>query len=167
MSEPTTLQVQSFIARLSQLAPGDRARLKRNAGRTLAESHNAIGLFHRLLPPGVPEYEYETYFMAATLYPLADDGGAGDLGRALRRAQRAHNKKGLDRRVEILLDADKTQLPFRLRQAIHLLRSNRVKVDWPRLLTDLLRWNLPSRSVQQRWAKSYFTESQNQSKKGA
>jgi len=159
MNEPTIpRQVQLFMDRLSQLEPGERARLKRNAGRTLAEASKALGLFYRLLPSGVSEWEYETYFLAATLYPMADGGGAGDLGASLRRAQSRANKKGLDRRIEILLDADKSQLPFRLRQTIHLLQSNRVKVNWPLLLSDLLWWNASGRNVQQRWARSYFAE---------
>lgn len=159
MNEPTIpRQVQLFMDRLSQLEPGERARLKRNAGRSLAEAGKVLGLFYRLLPPGVSEWEYETYFLAATLYPMAEGGGAGDLGAALRRAQSKANKKGLDRRIEILLDADRTQLPFRLRQVIHLLQSNRVKLNWPLLLSDLLWWNAPSRRVQQRWARSYFAE---------
>lgn len=160
MNEPTiSPQVQLFIDRLAQLKPGDRARLKRNAGRTLAEARNASSFYH-LLPPGISDYDYETYFMVATLYPIAEGGGAGDLGVSLRRAQSKTNKAGLDRRVEILLDADKTQLPFRLRQAIHFLQSNRVKVNWPLLLADLLWWNAPGRKVQQRWARSYFAEPQ-------
>ncbi|MBN1977395.1 MAG: type I-E CRISPR-associated protein Cse2/CasB [Anaerolineae bacterium] len=168
MSEPTNPpQVQLFMDRLSQLEPGERARLKRNAGHPLAEAGKVLGLFYRLLPLGVSEREYETYFLAATLYPMAEGGGAGNLGASLRRAQSKANKKGLDRRVEILLDADRAQLPFRLRQAIHFLQSNRVKVNWPLLLSDLLWWSAPGRNVQQRWARSYFAESQDQSKKGA
>jgi CRISPR type I-E-associated protein CasB/Cse2 len=168
MSEPTiSSQVRLFVERLGQLEAGDRARLKRNAGRTLAEGRNVLGLFFRLLPSGVPERDYETYFLVATLYPLTEGNGANDLGQSLRRArQTAGSAAGLDRRVEILLDADRTQLPFRLRQAIHFLHSNRVRVNWPQLLADLLRWNFPSRSVQQRWARSYFAESQSQSQKG-
>jgi CRISPR system Cascade subunit CasB len=159
MSElETSPQIQLFVRRLEQLAPGERARLRRNAGRTLGEAQKALGLFYRLLPPGVPAYEHETYFLLATLYPLADGGGKGDLGTALRRARLVtRGAPGLDRRVEILLDAERSQLPFRLRQTIHFLRSNRVRVDWPQLLSDLLSWNLPSRSVQQRWARAYFS----------
>jgi CRISPR system Cascade subunit CasB len=150
-------QVQLFIEKLDRLDAGDRARLKRNAGRTLAESRNALGLFYHLLPPGVSEYQQETYFLVATLYPLAEGGAHGNLGESLRRARIAQNKAGLDRRIEILLDADSNQLPFRLRQTIHFLQSSRVRVNWPQLLTDLLFWNVPSRSVQLRWALAYFT----------
>ena len=148
-----------FIGRLESLDPGDRARLKRNAGKTLAESHKVMGLFYHLLPPGLPGYHHESYFLLATLYPLAEGGSTGDLGSSLRRARlTAGSAAGLDRRVEILLDADRSQLPFRLRRAIHFLHSSRVRVNWPLLLSDLVSWNHPNRHVQQRWARSYFVE---------
>jgi CRISPR system Cascade subunit CasB len=150
-------QIQLFIEKLGRLDAGDRARLRRNAGRTLAEARNALGLFYRLLPPGVSEYQHATYFLVATIYPLAEGGAHGNLGESLRRARMVQNTAGLDRRIEILLDADSNQLPFRLRQVIHFLQSNRVHVNWPQLLADLLRWNTPSRPVQQRWARAYFT----------
>ncbi len=151
-------KVTAFFERLDRLDPGGRARLKRSAGKSLAESRDALGLFYSVLPFGVPQAQEEIYFLAATLYPMADGGGKGDLGAALRRARQAKNMRGLDRRVEILLDADETQLGFRLRQAIQLLHSNRVRVDWSRLLDDMLWWNRPERRVQRRWARSYFAE---------
>jgi CRISPR type I-E-associated protein CasB/Cse2 len=115
-------------------------------------------LFYSLLQPSVPEYQHEAYFLAATLYPLAEAGGVGDLGASLHRAQDAKNRKGLDRRIITLLDSDESQLPFRLRRAMHLLQSNRVRVNWPRLLEDLLAWNRSNHPVQRRWAQSYFAE---------
>lgn len=151
-------KVDAFFARLERLDAGGRARLKRNAGNSLAESRNALGLFYNLLPPGVPIYQEETFFLVATLYPLAEGDGQGDLGKALRQARTRDNEKGLNRRLEILLDADESQLSFRLRQAIRFLHSNRVRLDWPRLLQDLLRWNAPGRRVQQQWARSYFAD---------
>ncbi len=145
-----------FISRLEKLDSGARARLKRNAGKTLAEAGDALGLFYSLLPHGVPQYQEETYFLVATLYPLAEGGAKGNLGDHLRTAQSAKNSKGLDRRVEILLDADLVQLHFRLRQAIKFLQSCRVHVNWKQLLEDLLQWDHPERFIQQRWARSYF-----------
>ncbi len=147
-----------FLEHLAALDRGDLARLRRNAGRPIAEARDALGLFYRVLPLGVPPYQEETYFLLATLYPLADGGGTGDLGVLLRHARQDRNAKGLDRRVEILLDADATQLPFRLRQAVHFLHSNRVRMDWARLLANLLSWNHPERFVQKQWARSYFGE---------
>jgi CRISPR system Cascade subunit CasB len=150
-------QVAAFCERLGRLNPGDRARLKRSAGKTLAESgHNALGLFYSILPGGVSPYQEDAYFLVATLYPLADLGKSGDFGAALRRARQDKYAGGLDRRVKILLDADERQLPFRLRQAVHFLRAQRVPVNWPLLLQDLLAWGHPERFVQRQWARSYF-----------
>ena len=157
MSDNQTLsQPAQFIARLEKLDAGDRARLKRNAGKSLAEAKEALGLFYRLLPHGVPAYQEEVYFLVATLFPLAESGGKNDFGTSLYLAQSAKNSKGLDRRVENLLDADLVQLHFRLRQAVHFLQSCRVRVNWQQLLEDLLQWDHPDRFIQQRWARSYF-----------
>jgi CRISPR system Cascade subunit CasB len=151
--------ISLFFDRLSKLDPGGRARFKRNAGRTLSEStHETLGLFFSILPRNVPENQHDLYFMAATLYPLADSGGNGNFGAALKRAKAAKNAKGLDRRIEILLDADETQLAFRLRQAVHFMNSCGVRVNWPLLLQDLLYWTHPDRFIQRQWAQTYFSE---------
>ena len=149
-------RVTTFCDRLAQLDAGDRARLKRNAGRSLAESHNVVGLFFRLLPPGVAKYQEATYYLVATLFGLAESGGDRNLGHSLYLARHQSSSQGLDRRVEVLLDADQEQLAFRLRQAIRFLESNRVSVNWPRLLQDLLAWGHPKRYVQENWARAYF-----------
>jgi len=155
MTEATLSQL--FCERLEKLDPGDRARLKRSAGQTLAEAHRqALGLFYSLLPHGISPAQEETFFLVATLYPMSEPNGRGDLGNSLRLARQEHNAPGLDRRVIVLLDSDTTQLPFRLRQAIHFLQSCRVAVDYVRLLDDLLYWTHHERLVQRRWARSYF-----------
>lgn len=150
-------RITTFFSRLEKLDAGERARLKRCAGQTLAEArHEALGLFFRVLPPDVPAFQHDIYFLAASLYPMADAGDPGNLGASLRKVHNSKNAKGLDWRMEVLLDADEAQLPHRLRQAIHLLQSNRIRVNWLQLLEDLLYWTHPNRFVQRRWAQSYF-----------
>lgn len=152
-------KVEKFLQNLSALDAGSKAKLKRDAGKPLTEAQS-LGLFYRLLPYGLSAAQEEVFFLLATLYPLADGGGTGNFGASLRRARDPKNHKGLDRRVEILLDSDITQLPFRLRQAVRFLKSNRVSVNWQQLLEDLLRWNYSNRAVQKRWARAYFGISQ-------
>ncbi len=152
--------VVEFCKRLEKLEPGDRARLKRSAGRALADARQVMGLFFRLLPRGVPRSHEGAYFVVATLYPLAGGGGTGNLGDSLLQVRSARYAQGLDRRVEHLLDADREQLAFRLRQAVRFLESQRQgtrgAVNWPQLLHDLLHWDHPKRYVQERWARSYY-----------
>lgn len=164
--ERIATELRPFVERLERLEPGERARLRRNAGRTLAESRQALGLFYRLAPPDLARYDQETFFLLATLYPLADSGETGNLGAALARARSADSGASLDRRVETLLDSERSQLPFRLRQVIHLLSSRDIKVDWAQLLADLLEWGHPGRHTQERWARAYFTPQQKIKSKG-
>jgi CRISPR system Cascade subunit CasB len=147
-----------FIDRLGKLDAGGKARLKRCAGKPLSEARDSMALFYRLLPSGIHPAQEEWYFLIATLYPLADGGKVGNLGDSLRRAASTSNGKGVERRVEILLDGDAVQLPFRLRQAIRFLKSNNVTVNWAQLLEDVLQWNHPKRFVQKQWARAYFAD---------
>ncbi len=150
-------RIAEFVKKLNALDAGDKAKLKRDAGKPIAEAQS-IGLLYRLLPYGLNAAQEEIYFLVATLYGLADGGAKGNLGASLRQARDPEEKKnrGLNRRVEILLDSDATQLPFRLRQAIRFLKSKDKSVNWQQLLEDLLKWKSTYRTVQKQWARAYF-----------
>jgi CRISPR system Cascade subunit CasB len=153
-------EVGRFVARLGNLGPGPRSWLKRNAGNALAEARGVLPLFYRILPRRVSRpVDVEAYFLVATLYGLNPrPGGQDDLATTLRRVADANrvSREGLDRRVAVLLDSHRGELPFRLRQAVRLVGAHERPVDWARLLTDLLRWDHPGRVVQKAWARSYF-----------
>jgi CRISPR system Cascade subunit CasB len=147
----------AFVASLGGLNAAARARLKRNAGRTLSEARDVYGIFYRLLPPRLQPYEHDHYFLVATLFPLGTETKRDrNFGATLRITRQSMSGPALDRRVETLLDADAEQLPFRLRQAVRLAQSHRVGINWNRMLVDVLGWGAPSRYVQRQWAESYF-----------
>jgi CRISPR system Cascade subunit CasB len=165
VKRPGDPRVDAFVAELEKLTtPGreDRAslaRLKRAAGRTLAESGSLMSFFYRRLPPTVGGRSVEeSYFLIATLFPFAPRRWSGDLGDSLRllRSQAGVNEEGVDRRMAALLDAVYVELPFRLRQVVRLLAQHDLPLDWRRLLEDLRWWDHPDRWVQKRWARSYF-----------
>ncbi len=153
-------EVDQFIQLLQELGPGPRARLRRNAGNALSESRGVLPLFFSLLPREVVYPKtVESYFLIATLFgsnPIA--GGRGNLAWTLADiANRAGvNKNGVDRRVAILIDSDRDELPFRLRQAVHFVATHRRPINWSLLLWDLLVWEHPNRPVQKAWARTYF-----------
>lgn len=165
--------VTAFVERLQKLDPGDRARFKRNAGLAMDESHNALGLFYKKLLYDRPlkDWEEETYFLVATLIPFekkpnqAKEGATGEqperprnfgasLGQIRRRIT---GVEGLDTRFERLLDADQQQLPFYLRREVQFLFNEGGRIDWTKLLRDLLNWDNPDRFVQRAWAREYFS----------
>ena len=154
---PQEPRIAEFLRRLSRLDTGGRAQLKRKAGRALSECSEVMGLFYSLLPAGVPERDQERYFVVATLWPWVSAGVSGNLGQSLRRLRTKGNAPGLDRRFEILLDADETQLVTRLSRCVRLIAATKASpIDWAVLLKDLLAWDHPERYVQRRWAQSYF-----------
>ncbi len=168
-------QIAEFIANLAKLDEGDRARLKRNAGKSLADSRDVRLLFYsRIAPRGMAAWQEERYFLLATLYPMdkaqrrrerhSSDQNTeeslpaasfGSFGKSFRMARTDLNKAGLDRRFARLLDADFEDLRFQLRQAVTRLTNDGLPIDWPQLIRDILRWDQPERYIQRNWARDY------------
>ncbi|HEY0739685.1 MAG TPA: type I-E CRISPR-associated protein Cse2/CasB [Herpetosiphonaceae bacterium] len=162
--------IDYFIRRLETLDSGGRARLKRNAGRTLNEARDVYQVFFSILPFGVHERDHNDYFLIATLYAAGtrrDNPRPANpprsFGASLRRVRQQiqadsdDRQISLDKRIETLLDADREQLDFRLRQLVSLLVAHEVAVDWRRLLRDVLDWDREDRqSVKITWARHYY-----------
>jgi CRISPR system Cascade subunit CasB len=175
--------LDEFIANLKTLAgrsgDGDEvdrrqedraalARLRRCAGRRLADCVEVYDLFYRLLPPslvGRDDVE-ERCFLVATLFALMPFPGGADVGSALAAVAEAEPRAadGVERRLHVLLDCSAEELPFRLRQTVLWLApkmqeiGREVWLDWRRLLRDLEEWTHPSRKVQKDWARQYFSK---------
>lgn len=60
----------------------------------------------------------------------------------------------IEKRFVTLLDADRDQLPYRLRQMIALL--NEQSIDFDHLLKGLLRWNDDQKYIQNAWARDFY-----------
>lgn len=64
-----------------------------------------------------------------------------------------------EKRFLNLLSARPEQMRILLRQAVSLLAVSRrpIGLDWELLLKHLLRWSLPNKPVQQRWARDFYS----------
>ena len=85
-------KIEEFLQKLTALDAGGKSRLKRDAGKSLAEA-KSIGLFYRLLPYGLSTAQEEMFFLLATLYPLVESGGTNNFGASLHRARDPDPKK--------------------------------------------------------------------------
>ena len=144
------------------------ARLRRSLG-ALEVSTAALSDVGAWLPDKLSDDQLDAYLLTAALFalnpPPASDKKLDEqrrwtsLGSTLRELRRklSAGAESLDRRVTALLDADLPDLPYRLRQIIQMLKSNGLAPDYRQLLLDLLRWDAPTRSVQRRWARDYWT----------
>lgn len=159
---PRQQRIATFIAALGRLDAGGRARLRRNAGRTLGEAHDVHRVFFGALPFEVSEWQQEDYFLVATLFPLAPHHEqAGSLGATLRQVRQgrggANRSISLERRFQTLINCEREQLPFRLRQAVRLVAADGLGINWALLLRDLMDWNRDGKPVQFHWARDYWS----------
>jgi len=76
------------------------------------------------------------------------------LGKACALHQLASGSTSTERRFIALLDADRDQLPHRLRQIIALLKEQ--SIDFEALLSGLLYWDDDQKRTQNAWARDFY-----------
>jgi CRISPR system Cascade subunit CasB len=76
------------------------------------------------------------------------------IGRACANHQATSGSTSTERRFITLLDADRDQLPHRLRQMIALLKEQ--IIDFDALLKGLLYWNDAQKRTQNAWARDFY-----------
>jgi len=100
----------------------------------------------------------DMHYLVAALWAAHWRKGRAGTVQALARACAAHQIKNgsasTERRFINLLDADREQLPHRLRQMIALLGEQ--SIDFEALLDDLLHWNNESKRTQNAWARGFY-----------
>ncbi len=135
------------------------AHLRRGLDGSLDHALARVGwLFRR-----VPDFALEDAVLAAALFAWIrgscphqhriNFGAAFGAGLTLEEKQR-REKRFID-----LLDTDKQDLPYKLRQAITLIGGDgsKVALDWVLLIKHLGHWNHQDRWVQKEWARGFWT----------
>ncbi len=140
---------------------GALAALRQGLGR---EPGTVVAMFPIVEPrlrKDAGEWERQVSYLIASLFASHPSGGGrGNLGESLRSVKSAQHSDAMDARFAALLDSHPEDLPDHLRHAVSLCESKEVPVDWLQLLHDVLRWNDHGRSVQRRWAGSYWSASE-------
>jgi CRISPR system Cascade subunit CasB len=179
MTQPAGEHAGRFVGRL--LALGEKrdghqeagrratlAELRRGVGRSPGEAPGAYREVLALLGDGeaAPSFE-DACFEVATLYSLYPENKGNvpsdahtrrrDMGGSLHLlAATSERKKGAERRLMAMLDCDPDELRHHLRHAVSLLKADVTPIDWLQLLRDLRGWTRDDRSVQRRWARSFW-----------
>ena len=147
---------ERFIGHLERLRDQEDRRalaiLRRGVNR---QPGTAIEMYSLVLPWGVPRYAEDSAFLVAALFALhPQPGGEKALGAAF--AQISGESDSIEKRFNALLNCHRDDLPYHLRQAVSLLRSEEVPIDWQQLLRDVLGWEHDSRYVQRAWAREFW-----------
>jgi CRISPR system Cascade subunit CasB len=130
--------------------------------RSLAFDASELGEVraYRFVEPFVASedgWRREAYYLAAGLYAMHPEEAAVSLPEALSRLCHEDGQRSIERHFQALLQADRDELPDRLRRLVAMLRAKGKGIDYEKLLRDLLRWNAPDRWVQRRWARIFYS----------
>jgi CRISPR system Cascade subunit CasB len=126
---------------------------------------------HRYVVPrvqGLTERQEDAYYTVAALfalYPGRSWQATGDdpkretnFGASFGMLARANQESAsVERRFVALLNCRWEELPGHLRNAISLLRSKEIPVNWAQLITGINRWNYEDRRVQREWARAFWS----------
>ncbi len=100
----------------------------------------------------------ETLYLVAGLWAMqlrvGEKVSPMPIGKACAAYQNESKSKNTERRFIALLDADRDQLPHRLRQMISLLKEQ--TIDFDSLLSGLLYWDDDRKRTQNAWARDFY-----------
>jgi len=161
MTEPN-----EFIRYLEQLRDredrGALASLRRGLGQAPGAVPEASRIVQRGLTADTRDYLETACYIVAPLFALhPKEGGEGNMGdhfRALCGPTQLGEAlpSNVERRFMSLLTSDIEELPDTLRQAISLLKSKNVPVNWRLLLRNVMAWTHEDGYVQKEWGRAFW-----------
>jgi CRISPR system Cascade subunit CasB len=157
--------LNSFIGYLYALRDNDDrgalAHLRRGMGQPPCSNIETASVVERQLAAGTREDVRNACYIVGPLFALHDlDGGSSNMGRHFRELGDPGQDPppNVEKRFKALLASEKDELPDALRQAVALLKSKGVPVNWFQLAQDVQSWHFDEgrESVRKRWARSFW-----------
>jgi len=107
------------------------------------------------------KWERDIYYLIASLFAFhpstTHKGNIGDVFRKL--SLKRMENKSLEQRFVNLLRSNPEDLPFLMRQAISLAKSEKIPINWHELFFDLKRWPYESNfPAYEKWAQSFWKQ---------
>lgn len=149
---------KGVILRVSKLSAGDLAVLRRGQKNPL-EDTRLIPVLGKLgflfsFEKSLIAVLFSVCHKHAEAPWFSDDFNFGD---AFQRAYNPDKQENRDIRFRALLSTtDSNSLSFRLRQAVRLVESKGISIDFAILLRDLYSWADERKWIQRKWAQGYY-----------
>ncbi len=151
------------------------AALRRGLGKapgTVAEMYPHVVPY---LPPDASRRDEEPFYLIAALFAWHQGIWSGDgetnkpthLGASFARMRTETTSDSVEKRFVALLNCDREDLPEHLRQAVGLLKSKDVPIDWLQLLRDIRYWETDRRTVQRKWSRAFWSTAARDEELGA
>lgn len=147
-----------WLEKLNEADSKARAVLRRSLAFDPGQHIPAFPYVEPFLKGEESGWHRDMHYLVAALWAAHWREGRAGTALPLARACAAHQLKSgsasTERRFISLLDADREQLPHRLRQMVALLGEQ--PIDFEALLNDLLHWNRDDRRTQNAWARNFY-----------
>lgn len=148
----------TWLEKLNESDSKVRAVLRRSLAFDPGQHIPAFAYVEPFLRGEESEWRRNMHYLVAALWAAhwreGRTGAVHTLARACAMHQLESKSESTERRFISLLDADREQLPNRLRQMIALLAEQ--PIDFEMLLSDLLRWGSESKHTQNAWARDFY-----------
>ena len=167
MSPPTEHErrLADYLAKL--VADGNRAALaalRRGLGKSPGEAADSHKYVIPWLSPSVGRWQEDAYYLIAALFAwhqgswwaAQDRRELTNFGASMAKLAVGARSDSVERRFVALLNCHREDLPHHLRQAVGLLKSANIAIDWAQLLHDVQGWEWESRAVQREWARAFW-----------
>ncbi|MGO9446923.1 MAG: type I-E CRISPR-associated protein Cse2/CasB [Thiobacillaceae bacterium] len=147
-----------WLERLNEKDTKVRAVLRRSLAFDPGQFIHAYPYVEPFVKNEPNSWRREMHYLVASLWAAHWHNGPTasplSIGRAAARHQLKSGSGSTERRFISMLDADRDQLPHRLRQLIALLKEQ--DIDFGALLSGLLNWNDEQKRTQNAWARDFY-----------
>ncbi|MCF8305602.1 MAG: type I-E CRISPR-associated protein Cse2/CasB [Ignavibacteriales bacterium] len=108
--------------------------------------------------PWIPPNDYELpYFLTASLFGTHPENTQdGNFGDAFRKLKQVKGSESIDLRFNAILQCRDEDLSYQLRNAVSLLASENIPVNYYELFYSLRHWGSTEKFVQKKWARGYW-----------
>lgn len=107
------------------------------------------------------KWEKDMHYLIASLFAYhpstSNTGNMGDVFKKISLNKKKNKNNSLEQRFVTLLRSNPEDLPFHIRQAISIAKSENIPINWHRLFYDLKRWPYESNfPPYENWAQSFW-----------
>ncbi len=161
--------LNSFVRYLLALDEADDraalASLRRGVGQQPGSVLETARIVERRLELGTPPSVRNACYIVGSLFALHHESVSsnGDMGKHFRKIcgdlkPGDELPRNIERRFMSVLASDKDELPDALRQAVSLLKSKDIPVNWFRLAQDVQQWHWDNEREQvcKKWARGFW-----------
>ncbi len=167
----TTTKTPSSIDRATSFLESLHRRITHDNGAKAAlkraisgEQRHLYDVYSLTLPylAGIPNRQQDLWIFIASLsvyYPQTSRATEEErnFGQSCKRLASTTNSEGAERRFRALLETSLTDINSPLTALVRLMKSKEVRIDYPRLLVDLCQWEHSDQYIQDRWARTFWS----------